>query len=130
MPSEILKAFVVDSLTSLDSGQLKEIILGLIDSPTADIEEIGKVVWNVKDKGRKGIPISVDEDEDKKKGKGAERGNTAEKGWDDDMELEHQGIPEPGSGGCGERRTDLSEAGSGNVGKRKCESFTRLYRYI
>jgi len=111
MPSDLLKAFVTDSVLTLSYEQLKDVVLTMIDSPTGDIEEIGKAVRHVKakkvERGWAG------------KGKEKERQIGDGKGEDDEIEVDEQQVPEAGLGGNTGKETGITAA----LGKRKRESY-------
>lgn len=110
MPSDLFKAFVTDSVLTLSYEQLKDVVLTMIDSPTADIEEIGKAVRHVK--GKKVERGSAE----KGKGKESQIGNGKRR--DDEMEVDEQQVPEAGLRG----NTGKAAGVTAVLGKRKRKS--------
>lgn len=110
MPSDLLKAFVTDSVLTLSYEQLKNVVLAMIDSPTADIEEIGKAVRHVK---MKKVERGWAE-----KGKAKERQIGGGKGKDDEMEVDEQQVPGAGVGGSTGKAAGVNAV----LGKRKRKS--------
>jgi len=56
MPSEVFKAFIADSLSTINQQQLRNIILAMMEKPNTNIDDVGEVI--LAEKAKKGTVVS------------------------------------------------------------------------